>query len=216
MIEQTAQEIIKKVNHLQNGDISNAMERMGIYYGTNYGVSIPQLQQLAKKYECNSALAFYLFDKPIREAKILSSMLFDLKNIKSIQLVTLSERINNLELIEQFSRNIYSKLPDLKTILSKLAKGTIWQKALAIYAISWSIKKQQTIQADLINWGVIQVQMLKGDEDNLLQKAYVFLLQNIASINYEYKLQMIKLAKDIGKSEKASSKSIAKEFLFIH
>lgn len=216
MIEQISQEILKKVDRLQNGDVSAAMERMGIHYGTNYGVSLMQLQQLTKKYECDNALAFYLFDKPIREAKILSSMLFDLKSIKAIQLVTLSERINNIELIEQFSKNIFSKLPDLKTILSTLTKGTVWQKALAIYAVSWSIKNHKTIQPELINWGVIQVQLLKGDEGNLLQKAFILLLQNIAGINDEYHSQMIKLAEEISKSEKKSANNIAKEFQFIH
>ena len=216
MFEKIAKEILKRVDRLQNGDISSAMERMGIHYGTNYGVSIPQLQQLAKDYEYDNALAFYLFDKPIREAKIISSMLFDMENIKSIQLTLLSERINNIELVEQFSKNLFSQLSDLKIMLPKLLKGTAWQKLLAIYSVSWSIKKQKQIQPDFVNWGVLQVQFLKGDEDGLVQKACIFLLQSIANISDEYKLQMIKLAEEMSKSSKNSANSIAKEFLFIH
>jgi hypothetical protein len=171
---------------------------------------------LAKNYNRDNALAFFLFDKPIREAKILSSMLFDIESIKSIQLTVLSERINNIELIEQFSKNLFSKLSDLKVMLPKLNKGTIWQKALAVYSVSWSIKMQQVLQPDFINWGVLQLQLLKGDENGLLQKAFILLLQNISAINSEYNLQMIKLAEEMSKSNKKSSKNIAKEFLFIH
>lgn len=215
MFEQTSKEILKRVDRMQNGDISSTMERMGIHYGTNYGVPIPQLQQLAKEYDCNNALAFYLFDQPIREAKILSSMLFDIKNIKAIQLVLLSERLNNIELIEQFSRNIFSKLEDLNGILAILINGSVWQKALSVYAVAWRIKSHKAIHTDLIKWGVIQVQMLKGDEGDLLQKASVFLLQSIASNSSEYRAQLIQLTKEMCDSSKTSSNNIAREFLFI-
>jgi len=217
MIKEQVKEILKKVKRLQNGDISTAMANMGIKYKLNYGVSIPQLQQLAKDYSKDNDLAFLLFNKDIREAKVISSMLFDTELLLSVELINISEGIDNIELIEQFSRNIFSKSSKLVKILPVLIDGNYWQEALAVYSISWGIKNNLNIQEYLVNFGIDKLKSINSIENSIVKKAFVFMLQTISNINEKYYSSMIELAKETdNKSINTDKDDIFKEFLFIY
>jgi 3-methyladenine DNA glycosylase AlkD len=215
MIKKVSENILKNIERLQNGDISTAMERMGISYGINYGVSIPQLQQIATQYDKDNNLAFNLFDKNIRETKIISSMLFDTELLLSVELIKISEDIDNIELVEQFSKNIFSKSKKLIKILPILIDGTTWQKIISIYSISWGIKNSLEIQEYLITFGIEQLKKLDDTENVFIQKAFNFMLQNIAQIDDTYYSKMMELVDSI-KNENEIKKKIYKEFNFIH
>ncbi len=213
MVEQISKEIIRGIKRHQNGDISDAMKRLGLNYDTNYGVSIPQLRQMSNQYTAGFELANYLLNTKIREAKILSSMLFNVENITTDQLIEISQKVDNLELVEQFSRNIFALYANLNKVLPILNKGGDWEKLLAIYSASWYIKINPTCQVNVIEWGIEQI---NNYEDKKVQKAVGFLFQSIASLNDDYKKQMVTLAEKMMKSEKATVEALAQNFLWLN
>jgi len=215
MIKQ-AEEIIRKAKRLQNGDVSRAMKRMGIIYELNYGVSIPQLRQLANQCTSNSELAIILLNTEVREAKIMASMLIDTQNISIDQLLDISTKVDNLELVEQFSQNCFSHCSELNLLLPILNSASYWQKILAHYAASWQIKKQKSPSIHVLEWSIEQINLNRTSDDGLLQKAVGFLIQSIASFNDEYKKQMFDLAENMLKSNKISEQSLAQEFLWLN
>ncbi len=212
----TAEEIVKKIKRLQNGDVSRAMKRMGINYSLNYGVSIPQLRQLANDYAYDNELAANLLEIEIRETKIMASMLFNASNISLEQLIQISYKIDNLELVEQYSQNCFAPKSDLFPVLSVLAMGNYWQKLLALYSVSWHAKKSKVIDEQAIRWGIAQIDLLIASDDALIQKALAFLLQSIASLNDEYKNQMLDLADGFLKSENSLVQHLAQDFLWMN
>lgn len=212
----TSDEILKKVKRLQNGDVSRGMTRMGIYYKLNYGVSIPQLRQMANTYVPNNDLAFNLFNKDIREAKIMASMLFDVSNITTKSLMTVSGTIDNVELVEQFSRNVFSNYSDLSALLVELFKGNNWQKVLALYSASWYFKINKTPNPEIIDWSINQISAVQENEDGLYIKGLSFLLQSMASINEEQHLKIVNLAESMLKAEIISAQKLAEEFLWLN
>ena len=109
-MNQTIQGIRKKLYLCRNGASSSSMREKGIKYKTNFGVPVTTLRKIAKEYAPNSDLAEELWQENTRELKILATLI---QNPQSFQ--NANEWVNsisNLELAEQFSMNLVSKLPD--------------------------------------------------------------------------------------------------------
>ncbi len=216
MVEQVSKEIIRSIKRHQNGDISDAMKRMGLNYGINYGVSIPQLRQMANQYNADFDLANHLLNTKIREAKILSSMLFNVENITTDQLIEISRKVENMELVEQFSRNMYASITNLNLLLPVLSNGNTWQKLLAVYSASWCVKINAACPTKVVEWGIEQINSYQDNDDKMAQKAVGFLFQSLASINGDYKKQMVILAEKMLKSDNAAVQALAQEFLWLN
>ncbi len=216
MINELFHEILKKVKRLQNGDVSRSMQKMGIIYNINYGVSIPQLRQLAINYEADNELAGHLLNLNIREAKILASMLYNVDQLSVIDLMVIGENIDNIELVEQFSRNVFARHPKLYAILPELSQGNNWGKTLAIYAVGWQIKINGLPVNKLVEWAIRQVQALKSSDDAILQRALIFLLQSVASIDEGHRIKMVKFAESLVKNGETSAQLFAQEFLWLN
>ena len=105
-----------------NGITSSAMREKGINYKLNFGVPITTLREIAKDYAPNTELAEELWKENTRELKILATLIQPPK-LFAKTLIWVSD-IENLELAEQPSMNLFSKTPDapdnaLKLIQSK-------------------------------------------------------------------------------------------------
>ncbi len=200
---------------MQNGDVSDGMKRMGINYRINFGVSIPELLQLAQNYDSDNKLAFYMLNKEIRETKILSSLLFDIDNLSEDELWQISQKIEYFELVEQFSKNLFSMSSILPKILDKLIEGNSWQKAIALYSTSWKIKREKEAASDILTWSGKQINNITNCNSEIEAKGYVFLMQNIAAINDEYKNFTIEAAKKLLQTKNKKAKQIADDFLLL-
>jgi len=200
---------------MQNGDVSDGMKRMGINYRINFGVSIPELIQLAQNYDSDNELAFYMLNKEIRETKILSSLLFDIDNLSEDELWEISQKIEYFELVEQFSKNLFSMSSILPKILDKLIEGNSWQKAIALYSTSWKIKREKEAASDILIWAETQINNIINCNSEIEAKGYVFLMQSIAVINNEYKKFTIEAAKKLLQTKNKKAKQIADDFLLL-
>lgn len=68
-------EIKYKLRLAMNGEISQSMNEKGMQYQTNWGLTIPQLKEIASGYSENFELASALWEEEVRECKILSVMI---------------------------------------------------------------------------------------------------------------------------------------------
>ncbi len=115
-------EIRKKLRLAMNGITSSTMREKGINYKLNFGVPVMTLRKIANDYAPNAALAEELWKENTRELKILATLIQPPNSFtKTLSWVN---DIENLELAEQASMNLFSKTPDapdnaLKLIQSK-------------------------------------------------------------------------------------------------
>lgn len=100
-------EIVSKIRQLRNGDTADSMTRMGIIYPVNYGVSIPNLKQIAAQYVGNHNLAITLFEQDIRECRILASLIDDPAQVTGEQIDQWSAHFTNIEIVEQVCSNLF-------------------------------------------------------------------------------------------------------------
>ena len=103
-------EIRKKLRLAMNGITSSAMREKGVNYKLNFGVPVMTLKKMAKDYAPNAELAEELWKENTRELKILATLIQP-PNSFTKTLFWVND-IENLELAEQASMNLFSKTPD--------------------------------------------------------------------------------------------------------
>jgi Predicted DNA alkylation repair enzyme len=104
------QEIRKRLFLLRNGASSSSMRQKGMDYKINFGVSIPGLKEIAVDYFPNTELSNQLWNTNTRELKLLAVFIQEPKEFRQAEEWVHS--INNIELAEQLSMHLLSKIPD--------------------------------------------------------------------------------------------------------
>ncbi|MCC8153690.1 MAG: DNA alkylation repair protein, partial [Tannerellaceae bacterium] len=119
------EEIIKairgKLRRFMNGVVSESMRRQGIIYKLNFGVSLPQLKEIAGEYTPSRELAEELWKKDVRELKLLSILLYPPQELTFEKAYEWIGEIAQPELAEQMALSL---LPGL-SYAGKLAAQCI-------------------------------------------------------------------------------------------
>jgi hypothetical protein len=107
--ERIFQEILLRIKRLQNREVVNSMQRRGVDYKTNFGVSIPMLVLVASEYQQNHLVALKLWNKRWRETMILSTLLEVPEEVTENQMDFWVKNFPSLEIAEQAAMNLFSK-----------------------------------------------------------------------------------------------------------
>lgn len=151
-IQDTVKEIKQSFRLLMNGVTAQSMRDKGLDYRINWGVSLPHLQELAREYEPNKALAVELWKADVRECKILATMLMP-KEAFDIELAILwIEQTQTQEIAEIAAMNLYQYMPYAEDLaLMLIAKDKIMAQIHGftilsrIYSKETSSKKTRNI-----------------------------------------------------------------------
>ncbi len=107
--ENTIKTILKEIRVKENGPAMDAMNRMGLKYKRNFGVSLSDLKKIAEKYRPDNNLAKDLRKKNIRETRILAEMIEDPKMVSEESANEIVSGIDTNELAEQACLNLFEK-----------------------------------------------------------------------------------------------------------
>lgn len=94
-----------------DGVVAVSMRLKGMDYRMNFGVNLPRLKEISKKYRPDKALAEVLWKENVREMKILATMLYpaDVMSIETAE--RWGTGIGNQEIREQACRNLFQEMP---------------------------------------------------------------------------------------------------------
>ena len=162
-MQEVVQKIRKNLRLSMNGIASSLMREKGVDYKLNFGVSIPRLRQMAKQYAPNKALAETLWKEQTRELKILATLIYPPEEFALASVWI--EDIDNQELAEQASMNLFCKMPDA-----------------LFYASGWT--KQDAIYPLICGFSVYNRLMMNGLTMNR-QEADVFIQSAITAFHHE-------------------------------
>lgn len=109
--EKTYKQILRGIPTMKNGVTASAMERMGIKYEKNWGVSTVDLKRYASQFERDHLLALKLWNKQWRETMILATLLDEPKEISEEQMDFWVKTAENIEIVEQAVINIFTETP---------------------------------------------------------------------------------------------------------
>lgn len=93
-----------------DGTASRSMREKGLDYKINWGVSIPDLRQMAAQYGKDYALAIALWKEDIRECKILATMIMPPEEMLPEIVELWMEQTPSQEIAEMVAFNLYQHL----------------------------------------------------------------------------------------------------------
>lgn len=101
---------------MMNGEASRSMREKGVEYKLNWGVTLPQLKQMATEWEKSYDLAIALWKEDIRECKILATLLMPADQMPQEVAEIWMEQTRSQEMAEMLAFNLFLYLdyaPDL-------------------------------------------------------------------------------------------------------
>ncbi len=104
----------KRLRLAMNGVASASMREKGLNYQLNFGVSIPQLKQIAKDFPKRIELAEYCRNSNSREMKILATMLQPIKEFTPEMADKCVTELPTVEIAQQYCINLFQFLPYAK------------------------------------------------------------------------------------------------------
>jgi 3-methyladenine DNA glycosylase AlkD len=208
----TAEQILSELKKLENPANIEGMRRYGITAENTFGVTMPVLKDTAKKLKYSHKLACELWDTKIREARIISFLIDNPKEVTEKQMEKMVKEFNSWDICDGCCSNLFRKTP------------FAYKKA-----VQWSKRKEEFVKrAGFVMIAVLAVHDKKADdsmfvkifpllekeardERNFVKKAINWALRQIGKRNPELRKEAIKLAEKISKQDYPSSKWIASD-----
>ncbi|MDD2381589.1 MAG: DNA alkylation repair protein [Mariniphaga sp.] len=107
--EHDYQQLLRQIRLRMNGDVSSSMDRQGMKYKQNWGVSVVELRELAGQYKTSHLLAMKLWNKQWRETMILATLLDNPAEVTESQMDFWTKSFETPEISEQASTNLWVK-----------------------------------------------------------------------------------------------------------
>ncbi len=204
--EKTILSLLKRIKQHQNAEVARAMNRNGIYYDTNYGVSLPDLKKIASECEPSHELALRLRVAGNRELLFLSVLLDQPEKLDKDQLSTLVDLLPTEELIDFAMMNLVVKTSCSRLICREWINDRrphfIYAGLVLLMRIAQHDKKPDT------HWYLSfsdLIENLAAHPNLQVRKAVSKTLRQIGSINNETKDIVLRCAGRLRKSSEIYS-----------
>ena len=202
-------EIRRKIRLSMNGIVSEQMIQGGIIYKKNFGVSIPRIKEIALTYTPDHNLAQRLWDLKIRETMIMATLLEPIDKFSMESAAKWVKDINQIEIAEQTTMNLFCKLPYADKIASEWVQSDqIW---IQITGLLLAARIVNSLNADEISI-IIEKGISLSTSDNFhLYKAIALCFARLCRKNKEVASSILKEIEGFSNSALISRQFILKE-----
>lgn len=210
----TCEDILKQLEKISNPEAVAGMTRFGIRGKKILGISIPNLEKIAKQAGKDPKLAKQLWDSEVHEAQILACMIANPQKLSNRQMEQWVKDFESWDICDQCCNRLFRK--------SHLA----WEKA-----IEWSSRKQEFVKrAGFVLMAQLAVHDKRAgnngfemfftlieenaaDDRNYVKKAVNWALRQIGKRNPQLMERAIQIAETIQKTDSKSARWIASDAL---
>ena len=204
--------LLKRLETLANPEAVKGMARYGISSKNTYGVSIPNLRNMAKEVGVNHDIAHQLWVSGIHEARILASMIDDPKLVNEGQLEKWVSDFDSWDVCDQVCMNLFEKSPlACRKIVewSRREEEFVRRAAFALIAcLAWHDKEAEDEKFIKLFPLIIQG---ATDERNFVKKAVNWALRNIGKRNLNLNKAAVNTAKEIQRLDSKAARWIASD-----
>ena len=205
-------DILNRLETLANPEAVKGMARYGISSKNTYGVSIPNLRNMAKEVGVNHDIAHQLWVSGIHEGRILASMIDDPKLVNEGQLEKWVSDFDSWDVCDQVCMNLFEKSPlACRKIVewSRREEEFVKRAAFALIACLASHNKKAEDEKFIKLFPLI----VEGatDERNFVKKAVNWALRNIGKRNLNLNKAAVNTAKEIQQLDSKAARWIASD-----
>lgn len=190
------------------------MKKYGIRFKKAYGVKIPIIKELAKKYKPNHDLALFLWDTKIHELMLLAIFIDDYNKVNSRQMDKWVRNFESWDICDQCCSNLFDKTPYVLDKIYKWSKSKyeFVKRAGFVLMAAITVHDKNIDDKKLMKFFPL-IEKEAKDERNFVKKAVNWALKQLGKRNKVLFNEAIKTAIRIQKQDSKSAKLIASDAL---
>lgn len=190
------------------------MKKFGIRFNKAYGVKIPIIRELAKKYKPNHDLALYLWETKIHELMLLAIFIDDYKQVNLRQMGKWVKDFASWDICDQCCSNLFDKTPyAIDKIFEWTASENEFIKRAGFVLIAAMAVHNKELDDKVFLEFFTLLEREAYDERNFVKKAVNWALRQIGKRSKYLLNETIKVAERIGHQDSKSAKWIASDAL---
>lgn len=181
-IEDTIRDIRKRCRLAMNGITSASMRQYGLNYKLNFGVSLPQIKEIAKHYQQDIGLAETLWKENVRELKIMATILFPIDKFSKEVANKWVHEIPNQEIREQICINLLQKLEYADSLSKELSVSQDESiRSTGYWLLSGLLINKKIVKCELNSYPYIFTDLLESNVT--LRSSALLALKNIGKLS---------------------------------
>lgn len=214
----TVPEILEKLKSLGSPENVAGMERYGIVTKKAFGVSAPDLKQLAKEIKKKTrdrhALALELWKTGIHDARAVAYLIDDPKHVTEKQMDMWAKDFDNWAICDSCCGTLFDKTPyAYEKALEWSERNEEFVKRAGIVLIAWLAVHDKKAEDEKIAAFLPVLEKHSGDERNFIKKAVNWSLRQIGKRNLSLNTLAIETAEKIKLQNTKSARWIAADAL---
>lgn len=124
----------REIKHLfftyRNGAVADTLRRYGSPYKVIFGLDIPRIAEIARRYEPSDELAEALWeDTGVRESRLLATYLFEPTKMTTEKAIRLAREVRTVEEADMLSFRQFKRMTEAADLLAMLEKDPSTSKA---------------------------------------------------------------------------------------
>jgi len=203
-------DIIKKLKELSNPEAVAGMARYGINPENTFGVSVPNLRQIAKEAGKDHALAQQLWSSGIHEARILASMVDDPRLVTEEQMESWVKDFDSWDVCDQCCMNLFARTEFATQKAAEWSSNDkeFIKRAAFVLMARLSLRSNKA-DNDFFEPFFLLIKSGADDGRNYVKKAVNWALRQIGKRNLGLNRRAIKVAEEIQNTDSKSARWIA-------
>ncbi len=207
-------EILTKLKSLSNPEAVKGMARYGINPKNNLGISIYKLREIAKEIGQEHTLALKLWRTGIHDARLLACFIDNPSEVTGKQMDSWAKDFDSWDICDQACTSLFDLIPLAWTKVFEWAEHhDEFIKRGAFALIAGLTVHDKEASDEQFEQFIPLIEKHSCDERNYVKKAVNWALRNIGKRNKNLNTQMVKLSKQLLKTESKTAKWIASDAL---
>jgi 3-methyladenine DNA glycosylase AlkD len=189
-------------------------KRYGIFTNKAFGVSMSNIQKVAKPLGRNHELAAALWETGWYEARMVTSFVDDPALVTSAQMDTWARDFDNWGIVDTLCFNLFDRTPHAWRKVAQWCKREEEFVKRAGFALLWSLTVHDKLASDeQFRQGLVLILRGASDERHFVKKAVNMALRAIGKRNPTLNAAAIAVARRLAESSNASARWVGKDAL---
>lgn len=214
-LEDQVKAVLTSLKCLADKRVLNDMsQRYGIYTSKAFGVSMSNIQKVAKPLGRNHELAAALWETGWYEARMLTSFVDEPSRVTSAQMDVWVRDFDNWGICDTLCFNLFDRTPYAWRKVAQWCKQEAEFVKRTGFALLWSLTVHDKLASDeQFRQGLIFVLRAADDERHFVKKAVNMALRAIGKRNPALNAAAVTVARRLADSSNASARWVGKDAL---
>jgi 3-methyladenine DNA glycosylase AlkD len=187
-------------------------KRYGIYTSKAFGVSMSNIQKVAKPLGRNHELAAALWDTGWYEARMLTSFVDEPERVTSAQMDRWARDFDNWGIVDTLCFNLFDRTPHAWRKVTQWSNQEAEFVKRAGFALLWSLTVHDKLASDeQFRQGLVLVLRGASDERHFVKKAVNMALRAVGKRNPALNAAAVAVARRLSDSPNAAARWVGKD-----